>query len=77
MASQDASEEINRILIETVGRKALWFSNICLPVPTHFGVKKAAFWGVSARAHTPKCEGLSPEFSKSQRYFLAQKAACI
>jgi hypothetical protein len=42
-------------------------SDVCLPAPAPFGVKKAAFWGVSARmrAHTPKCGGLSRKFLKN------------
>jgi hypothetical protein len=38
----------------------LRLSDICLPAPAPFGVKKAAFWGMGARkrAHTPKCGSL-------------------
>ena len=42
-----------------------WFSDIYLPAPVPFGVKKAAFWDMSAYALIPKCGGLSGAILKS------------
>jgi hypothetical protein len=44
-----------------------WFSDICLPAPVSFGVKKTAYWGMNARTrvHTPICGGLPREFLKN------------